>query len=113
MGSKGMSGKWQAFKSVLTRVQGKHIPLRVKGKAGRSREPWMIWDIEALVKKKEEAHDMHWQLGSSGSLEEYRGCRNTVKREIRRAKRGHEIPLADKAKENPKRFYKYVGQKSN
>jgi len=31
-----------------------------------------------------------------------------VKREIRRAKRGHKIVLAEKAKENPKRFYKYI-----
>ena len=68
----------------------------------------MTRDIEALVKKKKEAHDMHRQLGSSESLEEYRGCRSRVKREIRRAKRGHEIVLADKAKENPKSFYKYM-----
>ena len=100
-----MPGKWETFKSVVTRVQGKHIPLRVKGKAGRSRDPWMNRDIEALVKKKKEAHDMHGQLGSSGSLEEYRGCRSRIKRESRRVKRGHEIVLADKAKENPKNFY--------
>jgi len=31
----------------------------------------MTRDIEALVKKKE-AHDMHRELGSSESLEEYR-----------------------------------------
>ena len=36
---KGTSGKWDTFISVLTRVQDKHIFLRVKGKAGRSREP--------------------------------------------------------------------------
>ena len=93
---------------MLTRVQGKHIPLKVKGKAGRCREPWMTRDIEALVKKKKEAHDMHRQLGSSESLEEYSGCRSRVKREIRRAERGHKIVLADKEKENPKSFYKYI-----
>jgi len=42
----------------------------VNGKAGRSREPWMTRDIEALIKK--EAYDIHRQLESSGSLEEYR-----------------------------------------
>ena len=65
---------------MLTRGQGKHVPLRVKGKAGRNREPWMTRDIEALVKKKKEAHDVHRQLGSSESLEEYRGCRSRVER---------------------------------
>ena len=68
----------------------------------------MTRDIEALVKKKKEAHDMHRQLGSSESLEEYRGCRSKVKREIRRAKMAHGIVLAEKAKENPKSFYKYL-----
>ena len=67
---KGTSGKWEAFKNVLTRVQGKHIPLKVKGKAERSREHWVTRDTEALVKKKKEAHDMHRHLGSSESLEE-------------------------------------------
>jgi len=68
----------------------------------------MTREIEALVKKKKEAHDIDRWLGSSGSLEEYRGCRSRVKREIRRTKRGHEIYLADKAKENPKCFCKYI-----
>ena len=68
----------------------------------------MTQNIEALVKKEEAAYDMHRSLGSSGSLDEYRGCRRGVKREIRRAKRGCEIVLADKTKENPKSFYKYI-----
>ena len=67
----------------------------------------MTWDIEALVKKKKKAHDMHRQLRSSGSLGESRGCRSRVKREITKAKRGHDIILAGEAKENPKSFYKY------
>jgi len=65
---------------VLTRVKGKHIPFRVKGKADRSREPWMTRDIEAKVKKKKEAYHIDRQLGSSGSLEEYRCCRSRIKR---------------------------------
>lgn len=48
------------------------------------------------------------QLGSSVSLEEYRALRSNLKKAIRRAKRGHEVALACKIKQNPKRFYKYV-----
>jgi len=33
----------------------------------------MTRDIEALVKKKKEAHDIHRQLGSFESLEEFEG----------------------------------------
>ncbi|XP_067869988.1 uncharacterized protein [Heterodontus francisci] len=82
-----------------------------KGKAGKFREPWLTRDIEGLVRTKKEAYVRSRQLGSSESLEEYRGCRTTLKKEIRRAKRGHEISLADNIKKNPKRFYKYIKSK--
>lgn len=36
------------------------------------------------------------------SLEEFRGRRSLLKREIRRVNKGHEIALADKVKMNPK-----------
>eukprot|EP00061_Rhincodon_typus_P010999 g35688.t1 len=104
-----MSGKWKAFKSELMRVQGQHVPVRPKGKAGRDRERWITRVIEALVlKEKKEAYDMYRQLGSSKFYEAYRGCQSLFKREIRKTKRRHEMALADKVKENPKRSYKYM-----
>lgn len=36
---KGMSEKWDAFKSVMARAQGMHDPVRVKGKVGGVRRP--------------------------------------------------------------------------
>ncbi|XP_048457098.1 meiosis 1 arrest protein [Rhincodon typus] len=48
--------------------------------------------IEALVKKRE-AYDMYGQLGSNEFLVEYRGCRSTLKRVIRRVKSGHKMAL--------------------
>lgn len=47
------SRKWDAFKSVLNRVQGMQVPVKVMGKAGGSKETWMMREIEALVRKKE------------------------------------------------------------
>jgi len=98
----------EAFKSEIVRVQGQNVPVTVKGKAARSRKHLMMRDTEILVNKKKEAYVRYRQLGPSESLEEYRECRSTLKMEIRRAKREHEIALVDKVKENPKRFYKYI-----
>lgn len=52
---KGTSGTKEVFKSVLTEVQDVHVPVRVKGKAGKRKEAWMMREIVALVKRKEEA----------------------------------------------------------
>lgn len=37
--SKRTSGKWVAFKREVGRIQVQHRPVRVKGKADRTREP--------------------------------------------------------------------------
>eukprot|EP00061_Rhincodon_typus_P004380 g22433.t1 len=47
-------------------------------------------------------------VGSRESLEVYRGYRSSLKKEIRRVKKGHEIALAEKIRVNPKRFFKSV-----
>eukprot|EP00061_Rhincodon_typus_P017612 g46383.t1 len=71
----------------------------------------MMKNIEALVKKKKEAYTGYRQLYSSESLEEYKDRRSTFKKETRKAKRGHEIALANRVKENRKRSYKYMKAK--
>lgn len=77
--------------------------------------------VRVLVELGAVADERYWsgkrgicqiqQLGSIESLENYKGHRSTLTKEIRRAKRGHEASLADKVKENPKRFYKYIQSK--
>lgn len=77
--------KWEALKHEM-RVQSQQVPVRVKSKFGKSREPLMTRDIEALVRRT--------KRGMSGinrwdheTLALY-GFRATLKREIRRAKLG-------------------------
>lgn len=47
-----MPGKWDAFKRVMTGVQGMRVPVRLKGNAGGHQEDWMTRDIETLVIKQ-------------------------------------------------------------
>lgn len=49
---RGMSGKWDAFKSAIARFQSMFVLVRVNGKATRSKEYWMTREIEALVRMK-------------------------------------------------------------
>lgn len=51
------------------------------------------------------------QMSVIGSWCQYVYNSSTLKREIRRVKRGHDIALANKVKENPKRFYRYINTK--
>lgn len=51
LAGKGMIGKREAFKSEIARVQ-EHVPVRVKAKAGKFREPCLMRNIESLVRKK-------------------------------------------------------------
>eukprot|EP00061_Rhincodon_typus_P010632 g35082.t1 len=70
----------------------------------------MTREFEILVKNKKEAHVKYREQGLSESLEEYKG-RSILKREIKRAKRKHEIALANRVKKNPKEFYKHIKAK--
>jgi len=108
---KDVNGKWEAFKGEILRVQSLYVPVRIKGKVNRNKEPWFSREIVTLIKRKRELYEMYRQQGTDQMLEEYKKCKKLLKREIRRAKRRHEVALADRVKENPKGFYRYVRSK--
>lgn len=49
------------------------LHVRVKGKAGRTREPWVMSDAEALVRRKKEAYKC---ISSVDQLILFRGMRD-------------------------------------
>lgn len=51
--SRGISGKWDGFKSKIVRVRGMHVPVEVKGKADRNDEPLLMREIGVLVRERE------------------------------------------------------------
>lgn len=48
---------------------------------------------------------MLYQVKAAGIPEESRRCKSILERGITKAQKRHEIALAGKVKENPKRFY--------
>ena len=108
---KSTSGMWESFREQLVGMQDRHVPVKKKDRKGRIREPWITREIEGLVKMKREAYVRSRQLKTEGALEKYKESRKELKQGIRRAKRSHEMTLADRIKENPKAFYSYVRNK--
>ena len=56
---KDVIGKWEAFKGEILRVQSLYVPVRIKGKVKRNKEPWFSRDIATLIRKKRELYDMY------------------------------------------------------
>ena len=101
---------WSLFKEQLLRVLDKYVPVR-QGGSSRAREPWFTKEVESLVKRKKETYVKMRREGSVTALESYKLARKDLKKELRRARRGHEKSLAGRIKENPKAFYRYVRNK--
>ena len=91
---------WQIFKENFSGALHSNVPMR-QGSYGRLQEPWCTKAVMNLVKKKRTAYKRFRELGNVRNLEEYTTSRKELKREIRRAKRGHEKALAGRIKENP------------
>ena len=65
----------------------------------------------SLVKEKKEAFVKAKRMGTHEASVEYKESRKKLKQGVRRAKRGLEISLASRIKENPKAFYTYIKSK--
>ena len=89
-------------------IQNMYVPVKTKDKNNKIQEPWMTREIVNLVKKRKEAYINFRKLKMDKALEEYKDSREELKQGLRRAKRGHEMSLAGRIKENPKAFYAYI-----
>ena len=52
---KSTFGIWEAFMCKLIGIQDQHIPVRMKDKYGKFREPWITRNIVSFVKERNEA----------------------------------------------------------
>ena len=95
---------------ILCGVLCRYLPMR-QGKDGRVQELWCTKAVVNPVKKKIRPYERFKMLGNDRELKDYKASRKELKKEIRRARRGHEKALADRMKENPKAICKYVKSK--
>ena len=99
------------LKSKLIGIQDQNIPVRMKDRDGKFQEHCTTRDIVSVVKWKNEEFvkarrlgARYRQQGTDQMLEEYKKCKKLLRREIRRAKRGHKTSLAAEWRKIPRRF---------
>ncbi|XP_067909624.1 uncharacterized protein [Heterodontus francisci] len=63
---------WEAFKERLINVQERHVPVKMRGRNGKIREPWMTVEILRLATRKKEAYIRSRRLKKDEALKEYR-----------------------------------------
>ena len=101
---------WKLFKAKVKSTCENHIP-KTNTYTNRKRPLWMTARCLANIKKKHRAWRRYLETKEGRQYQEYARIRNQVRRECRKAVRQYEKLIAEKAKANPKGFWKYVNSK--
>jgi hypothetical protein len=98
---------WTTFRTRVTEVVSKNVPLRVAH--NRQRPVWMTSEILRAIKQKWRL----WKAAKRGrGREQYEECEHRVKKLIRNAKRNCEKRLAKGNGGNKHPFFSYIKQKT-
>ena len=103
--------QWIKFKSIIDKVQSKHVPL--KKRRAKNRPLWMNRNIIRTIRKKRRLWKVYTKSRDYDELLAYKSVEKTVQMSVKKAKRKFERKLAKKAKKNPKEFYAYIKSKSS
>ena len=109
-----VQGMWDCFYSTLTKAEKECIPQKIiiKGKYKKQMRIPLDHKIIGKVKKKHRAWQRFMETAEGEKYEEYVRYRNQVRNLTRKAKRNLEKAIAKDVKNNPKRFWKYVNNKT-
>ena len=102
---------WTYIKEKIQEGIHKFIPTKTVSNNLKDKPPWMSHTVKKSVKKKHKLFKRFLHTDSSYDYKEYIKVRNTTCKIIKRAKRCHEKNIASQAKDNPKKFWKYVNSK--
>jgi hypothetical protein len=104
-----LDAKWSFIKSkILTAVES-NIPKRKTSSkhTGLATAP-LNQKVLAKIRKKHRAWQRFMETREGEKYNDYCRLRNQVKSLTRKAKRDHERDIANKSKDNPKKFWQYV-----
>ncbi len=108
---KSTNEKWETLKEKYNRTVAKCVPT-YKRKQGSAQPKWMNRQLQALIRKKQEAWKRYRTRNSAAHRERYNSARNLVTREVRTAKYNYEKKVAQDATYNAKHFWAYVRSKT-
>ena len=104
--------QWKIFREVYDEAHSTCIPHKqIKLK----QSPWQVPMDEAVVKKikqKNRSWTRYMETRSQEKLQEYKRFRNQTRNLVRRAKKNFEKDVATTVKKSPKKFWKYVNNRT-
>lgn len=109
--NKSVDDMYIKFTKILLEAESRWIPKVRKRVCGTKNPQWMTRTIKVAIDRKKNAYLKYKKSKSEDDCRRYVICKRHCEREIRKAKRNHEINIAKESKTNPKKFYQYVRSK--
>ena len=99
---------WEHIKTLIHSSMDKHIPKKKCTAKRNIKPPWMTQSIGKQAKRKYYLYQKYMQSKSGHDYDKYIKMRNLCKKKIKKARKNHERDIANKSKDNPSCFWKYV-----
>ena len=100
---------WQNFKDKYHEVVRQCVPTRRC--KNRKNPPWLTKDLVSNVRHKRNLWKKYKEDGSDASYDLFKAAEKNLKKKIRKSKLSFERKIAKNAKNDPKSFYAYIGNK--
>ena len=104
---------WTNFKNQFLSLQNTYIPLHNKSSVCTHRPEWFSPKIGRVLRNRNKLYKIKKTTNDPNVLAQYNTARREVKKIIRQEKRNYEINVANNAKNDPKKFYKYINNKKH
>ncbi|WAR05168.1 hypothetical protein MAR_020537, partial [Mya arenaria] len=103
---------WSSFSEKYKVSVDKYVP-KSKPKTGCKTKPlWMSGEVLSHIKKKRHAWDKYLATRRNEDYEAYKIVRNRANDFVKNSKRQYERNISQKAKSEPKQFWRYVKSKT-
>ena len=110
-GSLDVNEQWKIIHSHLQESIIKNVPLLKRNSKKRAKVP-ISPELREMIRKKHRTWQRYMETRDQLKLRDYKRARNKLKNALRVAKKKHEKDIADSVKSNPKKFWRYVGEKT-
>ena len=103
---------WKSFKDQFEVSVKKYVPTSIPKPGCKPKPAWMTPEVLNEIKRKRRAWTRYLATKRNIDFLEYKRVRNEVNDTVKKAKIDYEKSIALNAKKEPKRFWKYVKQKT-
>ena len=109
LSSMSVDDSWMYFHKVLTEAIKQFVPLTTKRK---SKPPWFTKEISELINRKKKAYKRYIKNKAAYRYKIYKTVRDLLNKKIKEAIRTQDTNILLNVKNNPKKFWKFVKNKT-